>query len=148
MLAQAIVDGAPPDLPVDTFSEASRDFVAGCLNKIPKLRPTYPMLLQHAWLAPLAKPQTIMEEDEEAAERAAESGEEIPSDADGQDEAGQLVEGGEGFVDKEVGEWVIGALDRRKRGVMGKSAKPALHAAPLDAVGSPQAEVKPVAVDA
>ena len=128
---QAIVDGDPPDLPADTFSEASRDFVAGCLNKIPKLRPTYPMLLQHAWLAPLVKPATIMEEDEEAAEAAANGA--IPAQTEAE---------AQGFVDKEVGEWAIGALDRRKRGVMGKAAKPALHAAPLDqtvGMGSPQA---------
>ena len=69
-----------------------------------------------------------MEEDEEAAEAAA-NGDVPPPQMDG-------------FVDKEVGEWVIDALDRRKRGVMGKAAKPALHAAPLDqtvGVGSPQA---------
>lgn len=141
LISQAIVDGAPPDLPADTFSEASRDFVAGCLNKIPKLRPTYPMLLQHAWLAPLVKPETIMEEDEEAAENG-----DLPAGNEGG------VDEDEGFMDREVGEWVIDAIDRRKRGVMGKSAKPALHAAPLDAVASPAApvteEVKPVAVDA
>ena len=95
------------------------------------------MLLQHAWLAPLAKPETIIEEDEEAAEAAAAADEEIPTGSTG----GEGDAGDGGFADKEVGEWVIGALDRRKRGVMGKSAKPALHAAPLDAVGSPQAEV-------
>lgn len=39
----AIVEGEPPDLPEDGFSEAARDFARGCLNKIPKLRPTYPM---------------------------------------------------------------------------------------------------------
>ena len=86
------------------------------------------MLLQHAWLAPLMKPDTITEEDEEAAEAG-----EIPLDAGASGSSGADGE----FLDKEVGEWVIGALDRRKRGVMGKSAKPALHAAPLDAVGSP-----------
>ncbi|KAK5122618.1 hypothetical protein LTR85_003881 [Meristemomyces frigidus] len=145
----AIVDGDPPDLPADTFSEASRDFVAGCLNKIPKLRPTYPMLLQHAWLAPLVKPETIMEEDEEAAEAEAEAA----ANGDGEVSSGSAaVNGGDtGFVDQEVGEWVIQALDRRRRGVMGTSAKPALHAAPLDAsgaaVGSPR-KVAPVAVDA
>ena len=100
------------------------------------------MLLQHAWLAPLIKPETIMEEDEEEAEAAA-NGELPPVTADEK----------QGFVDREVGEWVLEALDRRKRGVMGKSAKPALHAAPLDAVGSPghPAEVATagaVAVDA
>lgn len=90
------------------------------------------MLLQHAWLAPLAKPKTIAEEDEEEAEAAAAAGEEIadPTNANPLDV----------FFDKEVGEWVINAIDRRKRGVMGKSAKPALHAAPLDA-----AMVSPVA---
>ncbi|KAF2168302.1 hypothetical protein M409DRAFT_53581 [Zasmidium cellare ATCC 36951] len=136
----AIVDGDPPDLPAETFSEAARDFVAGCLNKIPKLRPTYPMLLQHAWLAPLDKPETIAEEDEEAAEAAAEAeanGEPVPSEP-------QPIENQGNFIDREVGEWVIDAIDRRKKGTMGKSAKPALHAAPLDAVGSPQAE-KPTA---
>ena len=101
------------------------------------------MLLQHAWLAPVAKPQTIMEEDEEAAEAAANG--DLPAQT--QDEQ-------DGFVDREVGEWVIEALDRRKRGVMGKAAKPALHAAPLDAAtaaGSPVAEKSlkgVVAVDA
>lgn len=145
------MDGAPPDLPADSFSEASRDFVAGCLNKIPKLRPTYPMLLQHAWLAPLIKPETIMEEDEEAAEAEAEAG--VVPDAPTAENKGGMGDDDEGFVDKEVGEWVIDAIDRRKRGVMGKSAKPALHAAPLDAAGlsspaAPKADVKPVAVDA
>ncbi|EME48221.1 hypothetical protein DOTSEDRAFT_69986 [Dothistroma septosporum NZE10] len=128
----AIVDGEPPDLPADTFSEAAHDFVAGCLNKIPKLRPTYPMLLQHAWLAALDKPATIQEEDEEAAEAAAANGETL------EPQQPLVVEDQAGFIDREVGEWVISAIDRRKRGVMGKSLKPALHAAPLDAVGSPQ----------
>jgi len=136
----AIVDGDPPDLPADTFSEVARDFVAGCLNKIPKLRPTYPMLLQHAWLAPLVKPETITEEDEEAAEVAAANDEDIQQQPP--PPPPEEAAAGEGdFVDREVGEWVLGALERRKNGTMGKSAKPALHAAPLDAaVGSPVAE--------
>ncbi|KAK1807912.1 MAP kinase kinase Wis1 [Friedmanniomyces endolithicus] len=148
----AIVDGVPPDLPADQFSEAARDFAAGCLNKIPNLRPTYPMLLQHAWLAPLVKPATIMEEDEEEEEH--DSSAAVPGEVEkAQQNAFGLANGGAGFVDREVGEWVIGALDRRKMGVMGKSAKPALHAAPLDAVGSSPgqgagAKVKAVAVDA
>jgi len=151
-IIQAIVDGVPPDLPADQFSEAARDFAAGCLNKIPNLRPTYPMLLQHAWLAPLVKPATIMEEDEEEEEH--DSSAAIPGEVEkAQQNAFGLANGGEAFVDREVGEWVIGALDRRKRGVMGKSIKPALHAAPLDAVGSSPgvaagAKVKAVAVDA
>ena len=144
------MDGDPPDLPADTFSEAARDFVAGCLNKIPKLRPTYPMLLQHAWLAPLIKPETIMEEDEEAAEAAAEAeanGEAPPPSSAA---TGEAEEANGGFVDREVGEWLLNALDRRRRGVLGTAVKPALHTAPLDArnVGSPNpgAGVKPVAV--
>lgn len=121
---QAIVDGEPPDLPKDTFSEVARNFVAGCLNKIPKLRPTYAMLLQHAWLAPLSMPDTISEEDEEE-ESAAES-----TEADG-----AAADHGH-YLDREVGKWVEEQIDKRKRGVLGKKAKPALHAAPLD-VASP-----------
>jgi mitogen-activated protein kinase kinase len=98
------------------------------------------MLLQHAWLAPLAQPATIEEEDEEAAEAAAANGEplaQVASPPAGQ-AGGSVVDAG-GFVDREVGEWVIAAIERRRNGTMGKSAKPALHAAPLDAVVSPQA---------
>jgi len=97
------------------------------------------MLLQHAWLAPLLKPDTITEEDEEAAE-AAENGE-VPVD-------GEAGESTHTFDDEEVGKWVIDALEKKKRGVLGDAAKPALHAAPLNAAMSPQADVKPVAVDA
>lgn len=123
---QAIVDGTPPDLPPDNFSDAARNFVAGCLNKIPKLRPTYPMLLQHAWIAPLVKPETIVEADEEAAELAAAKGEDVVSE--------EIEVGGEGgFVDREVGEWVAQALEDRKRGKSKVSVKPALHSAALDA---------------
>ncbi|KAK4935893.1 MAP kinase kinase Wis1 [Elasticomyces elasticus] len=126
----AIVDGEPPDLPAARFSEAARNFVAGCLNKIPKLRPTYAMLLQHAWLASLLKPQTISEEDEEGAE----NGEELPASSSAEDD------GGGAYVDRVVGAWVEAAIERRRNGSMGKKAKPALHTAPLDAsvgVGSP-----------
>ncbi|EXJ93794.1 STE/STE7 protein kinase [Capronia coronata CBS 617.96] len=124
----AIVDGDPPDLPADRFSEAAIDFVRGCLNKIPRLRPTYAMLLRHAWLAPLMKPPTISEEDEEDGEQAAEagietavSGESLPDTAD-----------------REVAEWVKNSMEKKKAGKMAVSKKPALHEAPLDAVpGSP-----------
>ncbi|KKY17371.1 putative map kinase kinase [Phaeomoniella chlamydospora] len=123
----AIVDGEPPDLPAEGYTEAARDFVRGCLNKIPKLRPTYAMLLRHAWLAPLMKPPTISEEDEEEEASEITNGEPVPETAD-----------------KEVGGWVTAALERRAAGRMGKSDKPALHAAPLDAVpGSPLMEQKP-----
>jgi len=114
------VDGEPPDLPAERFSEAAREFVRGALNKIPKLRPTYVMLLRHAWLAPLLLPPTISEEDEEAAEDSA------------TDEAAAP-----GVIDREVAQWVTDAMERKRNGTMGKKAKPALHAAPLDAVPSP-----------
>ncbi len=120
---QAIVDGEPPDLPADKFSEAARDFVAGALNKIPKLRPTYAMLLRHAWLAPLVLPSTIAEEDEEVAEDSA---------------ARKATTSG--AFNKEVAQWVLDAMERKRNGSMGKKAKPALHAAPLDAVPSPSLE--------
>ena len=116
------MDGEPPDLPADRFSEAARDFVRGALNKIPKLRPTYAMLLRHPWLAPLLKPPTISEEDEE-------------EEADGDvsvDESTALA-----VLDEEVAQWVNDAMERKRNGKMGKKTKPALHAAPLDSVPSP-----------
>lgn len=116
------MDGDPPDLPVDTFSEAARDFVRGALNKIPKLRPTYAMLLRHPWLALLTKPATITEEDEDTVEDPPSREAVAP-----------------GIHDPEVAEWVLAALERKRLGKMGMKAKPALHAAPLDAVPSPQA---------
>ncbi|KAI8921839.1 hypothetical protein PhCBS80983_g04721 [Powellomyces hirtus] len=46
----AIVNGAPPELPSDKFSQDCRDFVAKCLNKVPTERPTYAQLLDTPWL--------------------------------------------------------------------------------------------------
>jgi mitogen-activated protein kinase kinase len=114
------VDGEPPDLPAESYSEAARNFVRGCLNKIPKLRPTYAMLIRHGWLAPLMKPPTINEEEEE--EAAAEAGHDTMAE--------QLPE----TADKEVANWVKAAIERKISGKMAKSEKPALHAAPLDAM--------------
>ncbi|KAG0651376.1 kinase sty2 [Hyphodiscus hymeniophilus] len=113
----AIVDGDPPDLPEEGYSPLARDFVRGCLNKIPKLRPTYSMLLQHGWLASLSKPQTITEDDED-------------EDGDGMHMASS------GTEDAEVAEWVKNAMERKKNGLMGESQKPALHAAPMNTMGS------------
>lgn len=138
----AIVDGEPPDLPEEGYSEAAKNFVRGCLNKIPKLRPTYAMLLSHAWLAPMIKPETITEEDEdEVAEAEA---------ADGGVAAGDQgpAEPSDDVVDKEVADWVKDAIDKRRRGVLGKAPKPALHAAPLDAVSSPSQDGAPNGLDA
>ncbi|THX10368.1 kinase-like protein [Aureobasidium pullulans] len=147
----AIVDGEPPDLPTGEFSDAARNFVAGCLNKIPKLRPTYAMLLQHAWLAPLMKPDIISEEDEEAAEAAdadPAQGEGIAapeSDVDAASKAQQYGDS-EKWVDREVGEWVRGQIEKKRNGTLGKKAKPALHAAPLDATSSTKSNKGAVAV--
>ena len=152
------MEGSPPDLPTDGFSEAARDFVAGCLNKIPKLRPTYAMLLQHAWLAPLRKPSTIAEEDED--------GEGDGASADGPTTSNNPAAAGgtsaaSRVIDQEVADWVLQAVDRRRKsragggagaggkaggggaadGSGGEKAAPALHAAPLDAV-SPSQERK------
>jgi mitogen-activated protein kinase kinase len=73
------------------------------------------MLLQHGWLAPLSKPATILEADEDAG-------------------AYPILDIKSGTEDKEVAEWVINCMDRRQKGLMGESKKPALHAAPLDTV--------------
>ena len=79
----------------------------------------------------MVKPETITEEDEddvvaaEVAEGGAAAGDSGPA------------EPSEDVVDKEVADWVKDAIDKRKRGVLGKFPKPALHAAPLDAVSSP-----------
>ncbi|KAJ3343502.1 hypothetical protein HDU93_008161 [Gonapodya sp. JEL0774] len=45
-----IVEGKPPELPSDRFSEECRDFVKKCLDKVPSRRPTYRQLLAHPWL--------------------------------------------------------------------------------------------------
>lgn len=121
----AIVDGEPPDLPKEGFSLEARDFVRGCLNKIPKLRPTYAMLLNHPWISDLAKPATIDEVEDEDTSNA-----EVPDVLTSR-------------FDKEVADWVLGAMERRSKRIRegGKADpdKPALHAAPLDAVSSPAA---------
>jgi len=100
--------------------------VRACLNKIPKLRPTYAMLLRHAWLAPLLKPPAITEADEDQA-----------------NEVADVTSATEGVVDIEVANWVVDAMETRRNGSMGKKSKPALHAAPLDAVPSPSKEAIP-----
>lgn len=82
------------------------------------------MLLNHSWLSPLAKPATISEEEEEEDES-------LNDDLAALNLQGN---GGENSYDKEVAEWVIGAIERKKSGKMGEAPKPALHAAPLDTV--------------
>ncbi|OBT85818.1 STE/STE7 protein kinase [Pseudogymnoascus sp. 03VT05] len=127
----AIVDGDPPDLPAEGYSDITRDFVRGCLHKIPKLRPTYSMLLQHPWLAGLSKPDAISEEEDE--DEMAEEG----SAADGPAASTNGTDSADPAYDDEVAQWVKTALERKASGLMGSSAKPALHAAPLDSVSPP-----------
>lgn len=127
------MDGDPPDLPADQFSEAARDFVRGCLNKTPRLRPTYAMLLRHAWLAPLMKPPTISEDEEgeDTAHTATAGGVETAARGAGPDFFPDTA-------DKEVADWVKAALEQKRQGKMIANKKPALHEAPLDAMpGSP-----------
>jgi hypothetical protein len=89
------------------------------------------MLLQHAWLAPLVKPDTIVEEDEDAEEEV-----HTPADTTA-DSPVELKITASHIVDKEVADWVAQAIEKRRNGTLGKSEKPALHAAPLDAVKTP-----------
>lgn len=139
--AQAIVDGEPPDLPPVGYSDQARNFVHGCLHKIPKMRPTYGMLLTHPWLTSLTKPAAIMEEDEDAEEEAANAPAIVPVEhSPDREDADTTPELPDNVIDQEVAEWVIAAIAKRKAGKLGKSEKPALHAAPLDAVTSPVAE--------
>ncbi|RKF55906.1 Protein kinase wis1 [Golovinomyces cichoracearum] len=123
----AIVEGEPPGLPKDLFSPQIRDFVRGCLNKKPMLRPTYSMLLQHPWLAQLSKPITISEEDENP-------------EADVDAKSSNIEE--TISVDKEVAEWVINALRKKKNGTLGGSLQQDLHAAQPSSV-SPDIRISP-----
>lgn len=107
----------------------ARDFVTRCLNKVPKERPTYAMLLQHPWIAHLSKPETITEE--------AEDGDEADAAADA---VGKMTLNS-GTEDEEVAAWVRGVFDSKKAGTYDTTPqKPALHAAPFDVspVGTPQ----------
>lgn len=127
---QAIVDGEPPDLPAEGYSDAARSFVRSCLHKIPARRPTYAMLMKHPWLKPLvATSSAIMEEEEE--EEEVEKQEAISTESPAETKNPALPDD---VVDAEVAEWVIQALEKKRLGKLSKSEKPALHAAPLDAI--------------
>ncbi|KAJ9209951.1 hypothetical protein DTO166G4_8423 [Paecilomyces variotii] len=128
----AIVHGEPPSLPETGYSEEAHEFVRACLNKSPNGRPSYAMLLRHPWLAPLMQPPTASEAGGKGGDEVPESStEESPKDI-------QSRQGNLSTEDKEVADWVKDALDRRQRGLLGVSEKPALHAVALDAVpGSP-----------
>ncbi|KAF4435400.1 STE/STE7 protein kinase [Fusarium austroafricanum] len=119
----AIVEGEPPAMPEEDYSDTAKDFVKSCLHKIPMKRPTYAMLLKHPWLVEFTKPQTITEE--------AEEGEEVEKVA----EAVGKIDLNSSTADNEVAEWVNGVLQREKDGLKGDGpARPALHNAPLNSV--------------
>ncbi|KUI56088.1 Protein kinase wis1 [Cytospora mali] len=122
----AIVEGEPPDLPAEGYSAQARDFVKSCLNKNPKKRHTYPMLLAHPWIKSLSKPETIAEEAEAEVEA---------TDNELADAAAKHLSINEGLGDSEVAAWANDVMDRKKKGLEPASIeRPALHAAPLDSV--------------
>ncbi|OAA47034.1 mitogen activated protein kinase kinase [Metarhizium rileyi] len=118
----AIVEGDPPDLPKEGYSETAQSFVSSCLHKVPKMRATYAMLLNHPWLQSFSKPQTIAEEAEEGdeAEKAAEA-------------VSHLQLGKPAAEDAQVAAWVKAVL-RGGNDKASDTSRPALHAAPLDSV--------------
>ncbi|RGP60559.1 ste ste7 kinase [Fusarium longipes] len=119
----AIVEGEPPAMPEEGYSDTATDFVKSCLHKIPKQRPTYAMLLKHPWLVEFTKPQTIAEE--------AEDGDE----ADKVAEAVGKIALNSSTDDAEVADWVNSVLQKEKDGLkVDGPTRPALHTAPLDSV--------------
>ncbi|KAJ5970376.1 uncharacterized protein N7479_000294 [Penicillium vulpinum] len=116
----AIVHGDPPTLP-EGFSEEAHAFVRACLDKNPKNRPTYDMLLRHPWLAPLMQPPT--ESDGNSAP--------LPEESGSGDAASSAI-----TEDREVAEWVKKQMKLKEDGVLHISEKPALHAVALDQVGT------------
>lgn len=99
------------------------------------------------------KPDVISEEDEEAAEAAEESGDGAQGEGLAAPESevaaastAQQLGDTEKWVDREVGEWVRGQIEKKRNGTLGKKAKPALHAAPLDATSSTTSNKGAVAV--
>lgn len=116
-------------MPEEGYSDMAKDFVKSCLHKIPKMRPTYALLLKHPWIQSLTKPETITEvaEDGETADKVA--------------EAVGHMDLSSGTEDAEVAEWVKSVLKKNADRHNGDGpSKPALHAAPLDSIsplGSP-----------
>ncbi|KAI9370982.1 kinase-like domain-containing protein [Aspergillus egyptiacus] len=128
----AIVHGNPPTLPASDYSEDAHSFVNACLDKNPKNRPSYSMLLRHPWLSSLMQPPSGPKDGD------------VPSMslADG-----AFSEGGTSPVtdDQEVADWVKERLALRLSGKTKLADKPALHAVALDAVpGSPLLDDPPL----
>ncbi|EEH50563.1 STE/STE7 protein kinase [Paracoccidioides brasiliensis Pb18] len=148
----AIVHGDPPELPEEGYSAEAKDFVQGCLNKIAALRPSYDLLLLHPWLSSLIQlpyyhHPSRRHRTTDGDNSADGVGMDMDIDMDMDIGIGANVDPSKctstplETADGEVAAWVIDALDRRARGVMGKLERPALHAVALDAVpGSPLLE--------
>ncbi|CDM38350.1 hypothetical protein DTO013E5_6525 [Penicillium roqueforti] len=119
----AIVHGDPPTLP-EGFSEQAHAFVKACLDKNPKNRPTYNMLLRHPWLASLMEP---------------------PTDAPPPESGSGDVSSSAMTEDEEVAEWVKKQMKLKEDGLLKISEKPALHAVALDQVGTGPSEGVPLA---
>lgn len=126
------MDGDPPGLPSTGYSEPARAFVSSCLHKTPKMRPTYAMLMRHAWLSPLLKPPTISEADELGGESLSQQTAQAALDGDASGKQNGPQPPVPETADKEVAAWVQSALQKKLSGKLGSSEKPALHAAPLD----------------
>lgn len=87
------------------------------------------MLLHHGWLATLSKPATINEDEEEqSAEGTATKPISAQLAALDLDNSRPYT----GTEDGEVAAWVVQAMDRKRKGLMGKSETPALHKVALD----------------
>ncbi|KKZ67354.1 mitogen-activated protein kinase kinase [[Emmonsia] crescens] len=139
----AIVHGDPPKLPERGYSSKAKDFVQGCLNKNASLRPTYSMLLRHPWLSSLMQPPENHRPPLTDTKDNKTDGITNDDDDDSSIKPASKPRPSSLFetADEEVAAWVIDALDRRARGVMGNQKRPALHAVALDAVpGSPLLE--------
>lgn len=133
-LLQAIVEGEPPGLPEEGYSDVAKDFVKSCVRKIAKQRPTYAALLKHPWLNSLSMPVTIAEEPEDG-----------DTEAEAVAEAVDRLNITDDVIDQEVADWVKGVLQAKKDGTTPKGAgKPALHAAPLNSISPLNS---PIAVD-
>ncbi|KAJ5309274.1 hypothetical protein N7508_004653 [Penicillium antarcticum] len=118
----AIVHGDPPTLPTAGFSEEAHAFVRACLDKNPKSRPSYNMLLRHPWLAPLMQPPTESADEQDLSD--------TPDSGSGENGSSSMTE------DKEVAEWVNKQIKLREEGLLRVTEKPALHAVALDQVGT------------
>ncbi|KAL3467520.1 kinase-like domain-containing protein [Aspergillus heterothallicus] len=130
----AIVHGDPPTLPPD-YSEDAHSFVNACLDKNPKNRPSYSMLLRHPWLSSLMQPPSTPPKDGDVPSMSLADG------TSGESGTPPVTD------DQEVADWVNERLARRRDGQYKDSDKPALHAVALDAVpGSPLLDDPPTSL--